>query len=132
MLGDVGPETPVPKVDSGVVHVRSELLPDAVGVVTVIGEIDLHAASSLRSELTAVSDGAAAIVVVDLSAATFIDSMTLGVLTGAGRRLAQRGGELRIVCVDPNIRRIFGLTLLDRLLPIYPCRTAALERPGTA
>ncbi len=111
---------------------RSELLPDAVGVVTVVGEIDLHAASSLRSELTAVSDESSVLIVVDLSAATFIDSMTLGVLAGAGRRMAQRGGELRIVCVDPNIRRIFGLTLLDRLLPIYSSLRAALETSGVA
>lgn len=58
--------------------------------------------------------------------------MTLGVLAGAGRRIAQRGGELRIVCIDPNITRIFELTLLDRLLPIYPSRTAALATPGAA
>lgn len=51
-----------------VVHVRSERLPDSVAVVTVVGEIDLDAASSLRTELTGVSDGARATVVIDLSA----------------------------------------------------------------
>ena len=112
------------------VHVRSERLSDSVAVVTVVGEIDLDAASSLRTELAAVSDGAPATVVIDLSAATFIDSMTLGVLAGAGRRIALRGGDLRIVCIDPNITRIFELTLLDRLLPVYPSRSAALATFG--
>ena len=100
-------------------------------VVTPVGEIDLGRATDLRRELFgAVADGAQ-IVVVDLATTTFIDSMTLGILLGAGRRLQQRGGELRIACVDPNIRRIFEITLLDRVFAIYPSLEAALGRSAT-
>jgi len=96
-----------------------------------VGEIDLGRATDLRRELFgAVADGAQ-IVVVDLVTTTFIDSMTLGILLGAGRRLQQRGGELRIACVDPNIRRIFEITLLDRVFAIYPSLEAALGRSAT-
>lgn len=105
---------------------------DHTAVVTPAGEIDLHVAVDLRRELLgAVADGAQT-VVVDMAATTFIDSMTLGVLLGAARRLQQRGGELRIACVDPNIRRIFEITLLDRVFALYPSLDDALGRSATA
>jgi len=101
-------------------------------VVTPAGEIDLHLAGELRRELLgAVADGAETIV-VDMASTTFIDSMTLGVLLGAARRLQQRGGELRIACVDPNIKRIFEITLLDRVFVLYPSLDDALGRSATA
>jgi anti-sigma B factor antagonist len=97
-------------------------------VVTPVGEMDLYSAGDLRRELLgAVGDGADT-VVVDMETTTFIDSMTLGVMLGAVRRLQQGGGELRIACADPNIRRIFEITLLDRVFAIYPSREAALGR----
>jgi anti-sigma B factor antagonist len=101
-------------------------------VVTPEGEFDLRCATDLRRELFgAVADGADT-VVVDMATTTFIDSMTLGILLGAARRLQQRGGELRIACVDPNIRRIFEITLLDRVFAIYPSLHEALGRSATA
>jgi anti-sigma B factor antagonist len=102
-----------------------------VGPTTVVvgprgGELDLTSAADLRHELHAVIEGGAQVVVVDLERITFIDSMTIGVLLGAVRRLQQRGGELRIACADPNITRIFEITLLDRVFAIYPSCEAAL------
>jgi len=104
----------------------------AVAVVTPVGEVDLHFAAELREELLRAEAHGAAIVVVDMATTTFIDSMSLGVLLGAVRRLQLRGGELRIACVDPNIRRIFEITLLDRVFAMYPSRDAALARSASA
>jgi anti-sigma B factor antagonist len=99
-------------------------------VVRPSGEIDLLSASDLRHEvLCAIEDGAR-IVIVDLETTTFIDSMTIGILLGAVRRLRQRGGELRIACADPNIQRIFEITLLDRVFAMYPSCDAALQGPA--
>ncbi|HZO49402.1 MAG TPA: STAS domain-containing protein [Gaiellaceae bacterium] len=107
--------------------------PDAkTAIVTPVGEMDLYSASDLRRELLgAVGDGADT-VVVDMETTTFIDSMTLGVMLGAVRRLQQRGGELRIACADPNIRRIFEITLLDRVFALYPSLDAALGRTASS
>ena len=109
------------------VRIGSERVADGVVVVSVVGEIDMHAASILRVALRRADEGRAPIVVVDMTATTFIDSMTLGILVGAARSIQQHGGELRIACADRNITRIFELMLLDRLLAIYPSRNAALD-----
>jgi anti-sigma B factor antagonist len=106
--------------------VASEWLTPVSVVIQPQGELDLYSASDLRHELFGVIENGATAVLVDLETTTFIDSMTIGVLLGAVRRLRQRGGELRIVCADPNITRIFQITLLDRVFAIYPSREAAL------
>ena len=68
----------------------------------------------------------AASVLVDFSGASFIDSTALGVLMGAVKRLRPIGGEVAIVCTDPNIRRTFEMTLLDRIFKIFETPEPAL------
>jgi anti-sigma B factor antagonist len=90
-----------------------------VATVGVAGEVDLYTAPSLKAALSETIDRGARNVLVDLSRATFIDSTTLGVLMGAVKRLRPAGGELAIACNDPNIRKIFEITLLDRIFNIF-------------
>jgi anti-sigma B factor antagonist len=87
--------------------------------VVVAGEVDLSTAPELKKVLTGVIDGGARFVLVDLSDATFIDSTTLGVLMGAVKRVRPDGGEIAIACDDPNILKIFEITLLDRTFAIF-------------
>jgi anti-sigma B factor antagonist len=94
-------------------------LDDGVFCVTVVGEVDLSTAPELKEALAEVLKHDGRGVLVDLSNATFIDSTTLGVLMGAVKRLRPRGGELAITCRDPNIRKIFEITLLDRVFNIF-------------
>jgi anti-sigma B factor antagonist len=109
-----------------------------VAVVTVQGEADLHTAHELRAAITDAIDGGATSLVVDLSATTFVDSMTLGVLLGAVKRLRPMGGRVAVVCTDVNIRRIFEITLLDRVFSLHESLEAALgevevaRRPASA
>ena len=76
--------------------------------------------------MTQVIDGGAHAVLVDLSKTRFIDSTTLGVLMGAVKRLRPDGGELAIACDDQNIRKIFQITLLDRVFNIYDSTEAGI------
>ena len=98
---------------------------EPVVVIAVHGQADLHTAPELRNAITAALDGGATGLVVDLSEATFIDSMTLGVLLGAVKRLRPSGGKVAIVCSDPHIRRIFEITLLDRVFSLHTDLEAA-------
>jgi anti-sigma B factor antagonist len=104
-------------------------------VVAVQGEADLHTAQELRAAINDAIDDGATSLVVDLSETTFIDSMTLGVLLGAVKRLRPVGGQVSVVCTDSNIRRIFEITLLDRIFALHRSRDTALEaaaRPAGA
>ncbi len=117
-------------VEDAVFDVNVQELSDDMSLIEVHGQADLHTASDLRSAITGAIDSGAAHLVVDLSEATFIDSMTLGVLLGAVKRLRPMGGSVSVVCTDPHIRRIFEITLLDRIFTLYPDRKSAVDGAG--
>jgi anti-sigma B factor antagonist len=99
---------------------------DGVVLFVLHGEVDLHVAPELRDRLTIAIDGGADYVVLDLSRVTFIDSMALGVLLAALKRLRPTGGELRLVVPDNDLRRIFEITLLDQAFTLNTTRQEAL------
>jgi anti-sigma B factor antagonist len=101
-----------------------------VTVIAVQGQADLHTAPELRTVISGALDDGARDLVVDLSETTFIDSMTLGVLLGAVKRLRPAGGKVSVVCPDPHIRRVFEITLLDRVFSLHGDRQSALESGG--
>lgn len=90
----------------------------AASVVEVGGEVELHSASQLRDELMRASEVEKPCVVVDLTRVTFIDSTGLGVLVGALKRVRERGA-LSLVCPQRAVRRVFEITGLTQVFPIY-------------
>jgi anti-sigma B factor antagonist len=102
--------------------------PARAGVVLFVlfGEVDLHVAPELRNRLTTAIEEGANYLVLDLSHVTFMDSMALGILLGALKRLRSVEGELRLVAPTSDLRRIFEITLLDQVFTINATRHEAL------
>jgi anti-sigma B factor antagonist len=95
-------------------------------VLAVHGEADLHVVGKLRDRLAEVIDDNPTAVVLDLSGATFLDSTAIAVLLRAMKRLRARGGRFRVVVPRSELRRIFEMTLLDRVFEIDASRQEAL------
>ena len=110
--------------------IKTERIADDVYVISLAGEVDLYTAPEFKQQLLEVIGDGAKHVVVDLTATTFIDSTTLGVLVGGLRRLRTNDGQLSIVCSDPNITKIFEITGLDTVFTIYPTRAEAVSALG--
>jgi anti-sigma B factor antagonist len=108
------------------VRIRTERYGDS-WVVAVVGDVDLHSAPELRDRLAQLGETDAKQVVVDLSECDFLDSMALGVLLGAKKRMARHGRELHVVVRSPDVRRIFEITMLDRVLDLHKTRAEALD-----
>jgi anti-sigma B factor antagonist len=106
---------------------EEERVGNARAVITLGGEVDLHTAPELRQRMGDAIDDGCRELVVDLTDVTFLDSMTLGVLLGALKRLRQRSGDLKVVISDPSLRRIFEITLLDSVFTLFDTRQAALS-----
>lgn len=95
-------------------------------VLVVHGEADLHSAPELRERLRMAIDGGATSLVLDLTETTFVDSTSLGVLLGGMKRLREHDGTIRLVVPRPEVRRVFEITLLDRIFPLDETREQAL------
>ncbi len=85
-------------------------------VVSVRGEIDVLTAPLLWERLAEAMDGAGDQLVLDLSATRFIDSMGLGVIVRAHKRMITEDGHLIVQAPTDQAKSVFSLTGLDQVL----------------
>ena len=71
--------------------------------VPVRGPLDAEHADDVRPLLHSAAAAASPDLDLDLAAVPSIDPTGLGLLVGARQRVRQRGGELRIVNVSPEV-----------------------------
>jgi anti-sigma B factor antagonist len=107
-------------------------LTDGLPVISTPAELDVTNTAQLRTALLAASRQCAT-VVVDMSQTAFCDSASLSALLRARQRAMADGGEVRLVITTAQVLRIFALTGVDRLFPIFVSLTEALGSvPGTS
>ena len=88
-------------------------------VLSVSGEVDLATAPRLREALTNLVAEGELRLVVDLTSTEFLDSTGLGALVTGLKRIRAKGGEMRVVCTSPRVCKVFEITSLDRVLPLF-------------
>ena len=112
--------------------VRSALMVNGVPVVRAPAEIDVTTAGQLRVVLLRAAARRPATIVVDMARTRFCDSAGLTVLVQAHQRAAADGGELRLVLpAGGAVSRIFAVTRLDRVIPVFGSLDEALApRPA--
>ncbi|MDH4140583.1 MAG: STAS domain-containing protein [Coriobacteriia bacterium] len=98
--------------------ISSEIHDDAC-IMRLHGEVDVYTAPRLKESLTEQIESGCTNVLVDLEDVGFIDSSGLGVLVGALRRAKERSGGVRLVCTRENVLKIFRITGLDKVFPIF-------------
>lgn len=95
--------------------------------ISLAGEVDVYTSPQLKQRLVAAIDGGCLDVVVNLQELEFIDSSGLGVLVSSLRRVKEQGGTMRLVCSKESILKIFRITGLDKVFPIFVSVEEALE-----
>ena len=88
-------------------------------VVAVGGEIDVYTAPKLRERLVELINSGHYHLVINLEGVDFLDSTGLGVLVGALKRVRSHQGSLRLVCTQERLLKIFRITGLAKVFPIY-------------
>jgi anti-sigma B factor antagonist len=94
-------------------------------VLAVAGDIDIHTAPQVRDRLAGLASDGCTSVIVDLAEVTFLDSSALGALVAAHRDLAAVGGSLRLAAPQPHVRKVFRITRLSDVIPLYDSVEAA-------
>lgn len=95
-------------------------------VVVVGGEIDVYTAPKLREHIIDLVSAGAYRLVVDMEQVEFLDSTGLGVLVGGLKRVRAHDGSLVLVCTQDRILKIFRITGLTKVFPIFDSVEAAL------
>ena len=96
-------------------------------VLEVGGEVDVYTAPKLRERLVELVGDGHHRIVVDMSKVEFLDSTGLGVLVGGLKRVRQHEGRLALVCNQERILKIFRITGLTKVFPIYDTLEEALQ-----
>jgi anti-sigma B factor antagonist len=99
-------------------------------VLEVAGEIDVYTAPKLREKLIELVNEGSYHLVVDLEKVDFLDSTGLGVLVGGLKRVRNHDGSLELVCTQDKILKIFRITGLTKVFPIYDSVEDAIAGSG--
>ena len=103
-------------------------------VIELSERIDTFTAPDIRRGFDSFIEQGTTQFVIDLSAATFLDSAGLAALVQLLKKSRARQGDVKIVLPqDKNVQRIFKLTKFDSIFDIAPTVSEAekaFERPA--
>jgi stage II sporulation protein AA (anti-sigma F factor antagonist) len=102
-------------------------------VVRLAGELDHHTAEVVRERVEADLDsGICKNMILSLEKLSFMDSSGLGVILGRYKRISQLGGKMSLCAVNDSLRKIFELSGILKILPVYDTEIRALSEMGEA
>ncbi|CAN5224029.1 anti-sigma factor antagonist BldG [soil metagenome] len=96
-------------------------------ILEVGGEVDVYTAPKLRERLVELVGEGHYKIIVDMTKVEFLDSTGLGVLVGGLKRVRSHDGTLALVCNQERILKIFRITGLTKVFPIYDTLDEALQ-----
>ena len=102
---------------------------NGVGVVRVDGSLTAATVDAFREQLADWQDRERDVrnFVVDLEAVDFMDSAGLGTLIAALKRVTERGGDMKLACLQKKPRMVFEITRAHKVFEIYPSVDDALR-----
>lgn len=105
---------------------------DGVGLATPKGAITATCIEEMRGAFNDWHRANPALkdVVLDCAAVEFIDSSGLGLLIAMLKRVAERGGELKLAGITKKMRMVIEITRTHKIFRIYDTVEAALAAKG--
>jgi len=103
-----------------------------LAVAALPEHVDLSTAGPIREQLLTLINRGAETLIADMTATISCDHAGVGALARVYQRAAASGTELQLVVAAPVVRRVLGISHLDRSVSIYPVLEAALAARGQA
>ena len=97
-------------------------------VLELGGEIDMGTSALVKTKLKELFSEKPKVLVVDLTAVTFMDSSGLATMVGALKWCRVNGGELRLAGLRQGVRNIFEICRLEKIFQIYDSPVEALSQ----
>jgi anti-sigma B factor antagonist len=103
-----------------------------VPVVKTPGEVDIGNADGLRSALLQAAGLGHGTLVVDMTRTQFCDTAGLHALVAAHKRAEAEGDRVLLAVQGAAVLRIFAITGLDRVVPLFTSLEQALAEASPA
>ena len=100
---------------------------ERIRVLALGGEIDLHFAPVFRTLLEQPAKVAPVAFILDLAEVTFIDSSGIAVIIEHLRSSTRRSNVFCIGGMSEAVKQIFEIIHLEKAMPVFETREAALE-----
>ncbi len=98
---------------------------DKVLILSVGGSLDALSAPELEDVISAQLRDDGANIVVDLAQLDYTSSAGLRVLLNGVKQARQKGGDLRLAAVQPNVKKVLDLSGFTSIMKTFPDVTAA-------
>ncbi len=99
-------------------------------IIDLHGEVDAYTSARFREIMLELIDDGGIDLVINMCKVEYIDSSGLGALVGGLKRVSERNGKIVIVSDGPQIRKVFEITGLEKVFPIYDEEHHAVEAVG--
>ncbi|MEZ5729054.1 MAG: STAS domain-containing protein [Burkholderiaceae bacterium] len=103
---------------------------DHVTVLVIAGSVDSLTADQLTAALTEHVGAGRVRLVTDFSAVDYTSSAGLRSLLGALKDSRRLGGDLRMACLQPSVRRVLTLSGFSSIVQIFDDAASAIASYG--
>ena len=103
-----------------------EELGDGAVVLRMRGIIDSGTAQFLEDKFNELVSANTVRIVADLGDVTYISSAGWGIFVGEIKGIRQRGGDIKLAAMHPDVREVFELLEFSALLKPYATKEEAL------
>jgi anti-anti-sigma factor len=100
---------------------------DSITVVKIWGELEVGSLEEFRKHMDEIISEKKLNLVLDLEESPFIDSSFLGELVKYYNSLTKQAGHLYLAALSENVKKIFELTRLDKILNTFDNVDKAVE-----
>lgn len=102
-------------------------------LVRLNGELDHHTSEELKTKIELeLEKNNIKHLVLNLEALSFMDSSGIGVILGRYKQIKQRHGEVIVCSISPQVKRLFEMSGLFKIIRLEENEENALQTLGVA
>ena len=98
-----------------------------IAVVDVVGDVDMYTSPKLRDALQSLTRGKVQRIIVNLAGVEFMDSSGIATIVQAYKEILPKNGSVCLASPAGNVLRVFELSNLTSLFPVYDSVDEARE-----
>jgi len=100
-------------------EISESVLSEKSVLLNISGRLNVVSAQKLKTKLKQLVDGRKTELILDMNGVDFIDSSGLSSLVSGLKITRERGGWLKLACVNSQVASIFKVTMLDKVFELY-------------